>query len=194
MKPIEIATKFIEMIRDRCDRVEIAGSVRRGRSRPKDIEIVALPRQSLLFWIDQLVRRQKLRKALYTDGRHRWGEKYRGIEFHGMTVELYLARPDNWGYIFWMRTGPGAANQFVMAQKMRSPFTVKDGTWYWGDKKLAIPDEHTLFKLLGLPYIRPDNRSQANYARHFNNTRHRWGDPRDLVIDEPPQPVQETLL
>ena len=42
-KARDIADQVIERLRPHCERVQIAGSIRRGKERVKDIEIVASP-------------------------------------------------------------------------------------------------------------------------------------------------------
>ena len=40
----QMAEALVELLAPACERIEIAGSVRRGKARPNDVEIVAIPR------------------------------------------------------------------------------------------------------------------------------------------------------
>jgi len=42
----KLAEQMVERLRPACDKIEIAGSVRRGKPEVKDIEIVCLPRDT----------------------------------------------------------------------------------------------------------------------------------------------------
>ena len=98
-----------DMLKDQCDEIVIAGSLRRGKALVGDGEIVALPKYApnLLARLDRMVAEQLIVKAAYGEKRTtRWGEKYRGFVYQGLRIELFVAEPENWGYILWLRTGP----------------------------------------------------------------------------------------
>lgn len=46
---------------------------------------------------------------------YRWGPIYRGVDYAGMTHEIFLATPETWGSILLIRTGPAWFSQYVMA-------------------------------------------------------------------------------
>ena len=46
-----LARRVVETMAPYCERVEIAGSIRRGKAEPKDIEIVAIPRRCELKYV-----------------------------------------------------------------------------------------------------------------------------------------------
>ena len=41
----QMAEALVELLAPACERIEIANSVRRGKARPSDVEIVAIPRR-----------------------------------------------------------------------------------------------------------------------------------------------------
>jgi DNA polymerase/3'-5' exonuclease PolX len=41
---LKIAQETVELLRPHCERIEIAGSIRREKPEPNDIEIVAIPK------------------------------------------------------------------------------------------------------------------------------------------------------
>lgn len=77
--------------------------------------------------------------------------------FEGIKCEIQLADQWNWGYIQWLRTGPGTANTYIMefCSASRSPYRAKGGYWWRGDECLAIQTEQQLFEMLGMEYIAP---------------------------------------
>jgi len=134
-----IGMEVVEALTPACDRIIIAGSVRRGKPNPKDIEIVYIPRMTNtrvdLFtvnkrpateaFIDDLIRR---RFWYFDDQLKRNGPRYKrmvryterpitsmrdwpGTDEQRVVIELFRADRDNWGYILALRTGPGDFNK-----------------------------------------------------------------------------------
>lgn len=210
-----IVGELADLIRDVCDRLEVGGSIRRGRPTVKDAELIAISKHGraseLWDWIENLVRIGTVEKAIYTDknGKQspRWGQKYRGILFQEIKVEIFLATETNWGFQKALRTGPGDANTYIMSyliqQRARLRFIDGDG-WYspgglWHkpkDKWLAedkvqlnIPDEDTFFALLGMPYLPPNERTLDRYKQLLIwNRAHKWPDYRQFAL-KVPEPV-----
>lgn len=212
-----IVHELADLIRPACERLEVVGSIRRGSPMVKDAELVAIPGTrhtvSLLELTDDLVARGIVEKALYGNTQTtKWGEKYRGMLYQGMKVELFLADEINWGFQRWLRSGPGEANHYIMAQIIykRASLRFVDGygwhspgnlwqklkdKWVAADKvQLNIPDEDTLFALLGMPYIPPNERSEYRYKQLLQwNRAHRWPDFTPFIYHAP-EPVQPARL
>lgn len=176
----QVADDFIGRIQDVAAETHVVGSISRKVPTVGDIEIVVLPLRQPDFWnrIDVLLHMGSIQRAIYPDGTHRWGDSYRGLMYAGHRIELFTCDAHNRGYITWLRTGPRDANVYVMSvlSRHKSQVRFEQGSgWevtYEGDetiylKRLSIPDEWTLFQLLGMPLIRADIRSQTVYARYL---------------------------
>ncbi len=188
-KSLNHARRLVEsVIADLADYGQffVAGSIRREMTSVKDGEIVALctPEQerNLLARLDGLVLAGKVSKANYSDTStpsYRWGNKYRGLQVgsreNGMKVEIFLATPDNFGYIYWLRTGPGDANMELMTRLsyLHAPVRFEDGKAWWVtyegsalSKKcqLRVPDEDALFGMLNMRYVPPKDRTEGMYT------------------------------
>lgn len=168
------ARLLVDELRDLCDRIEIAGSLRRKQSFVKDVEIVALPkhRATLLARLDTWVATGKIHKATYGDTGTRWGEKYRGFIYAGVRFEIFIADADNWGYILWLRTGPGDANQYVMQQLIyqKAPIRPAEGYFRECDERgeptgaaIRVAGEAEMFRLLAMDTLAPEDRTLAAY-------------------------------
>ena len=187
VQALEIAEAFIEKIESVCSEVMIGGSIRRIKETVGDVEIIAQERYpgALLARLDKMVHYDAdAERWLYSNGTHRWGPSYRGINWRGYKVEVFIADADNYGYQAWLRTGPGQANSWVMSKlkqrksvvRMRSGYvweveypanwtTENDSKTLVLKHKLHVPDEFTLFQLLGMNIIPPLFRSLTNYKR-----------------------------
>lgn len=184
-----------DQLADVCERIEIAGSLRRKKPDVGDVEIVVLPKDAptLLARLDYMVATAVVSKAVYSDRTNRWGEKYRGLTYDGVRIEVFLADVHNWGYIYWLRTGPGDANTWVMQQcsYRKAPYRAEGGYWKIDGQKIHVPDEREMFRLLGVDYVpTPESRSMALYERVMRWT---WADELTLV-DEPNKPTQSVMF
>lgn len=119
----------------------------------------------------------------------RWGEKYRGFLFQQMRFELFMADEDNWGYVLWLRTGPRDANQYVMTQlaEFKSPVRARDGYLWYGLRKLSVPHEAEMFRLLGMPYIEPKDREVGIYRRYLGNPN--WPETWNYASEQAPEQI-----
>jgi DNA polymerase/3'-5' exonuclease PolX len=206
-KAQEIAAEASVMFERLCSTLTIAGSIRRQKEDVGDIEIVVIPNNAgtLRARLDNLLTKNIITQALYrhVDGKGnesyvpRWGEKLRCFRFQGMTIELVIASPENYGYQLWLKTGPGDANQLVMNKLLEEQSSIRfnDGFgWYTEYKgstpvyidKLNIPDEDTLFKALRLPFIAPRWRTAQVYKAEWTGSASKFI-LMDLVIKEPKQ-------
>jgi len=136
-----MATALKDMLEPACERIEIAGSIRRGKIRPGDIEIVCEPSTTthIVSEIGRVKEREMtenlldsrcrellidgtLEKRPDSMGRHAWGEKAkRGVFFQGMDfapVDIFsVIDPAQWGIIFAIRTGPGDWNRLLVSDR-----------------------------------------------------------------------------
>lgn len=184
---------LIEILRPFCERIEIAGSVRRGKPEVKDAEVVIIPTPYLHQQTDVLIETRMAQYALYGEKRQkRWGNSYRGLLYKGIKCELFMTTWQSWGYQYWLRTGPGDANKYIMQwlglPHVTAPVRFQEGYgwfsshWSYDGKKWVAPDrqrlriasEEDLFKVLGMPFIPPNERTEMVYKRLTNKRDYKW--------------------
>ncbi|MCX6994168.1 MAG: hypothetical protein NT011_13640 [Kiritimatiellaeota bacterium] len=167
------ATQIAERIRAElapyCERIEIAGSIRRRKPEVGDIEIVCIPWtfEAGLFSgghivVDpafcSLVNRWPAVKGQPTG-------KYTQRRLpEGINIDLFIARPENWGLIFAIRTGSAAYSHNVLAAGWcRAGYHSMDGMLVTFSKGSPHPhpvrEERELFNLIGLPWVEPWERN-----------------------------------
>ena len=155
---LEIAEKVKAELAPHCERIEIAGSIRRIKPDVGDIEIVATPKpyDVGLFesGIATVVKQWKKVK----------GElpcKYtQRILPEGIKLDLFFAEADNWGNIFAIRTGSKDYSHLELASRWSSMGFKSEGGYLFRDgERIAVREEEDLFKLLGLRYVSPELRS-----------------------------------
>ena len=101
-----------------CDRVEVAGSIRRGKAEVGDVDIVVLPKAMILpgaglfgaarvtadqAW-NELIPLAFKKSCFLVEAS---GKALLRCAFlvHGFQVDIYRARPETWGVILLVRTG-----------------------------------------------------------------------------------------
>jgi DNA polymerase/3'-5' exonuclease PolX len=175
----ELAESVVGMVWDGSSRTEIAGSIRRGVSQPKDIEIVAVARhQPDLFGGDGFdllnetlrlrVRQHKLSwraqkggpasKEPDLDGRRFYPMLVTRSDGEPVPVDLFVVRPPaQWGAIFAIRTGPAEyAKQLVTCAKRRG-LKCEDGRLVSlnGGADRLTETEQEFIEACGLPFLAP---------------------------------------
>jgi len=135
-----VAEWLVGELRAGCERIEIGGSIRRGKTDVKDIEIVAAPilkapRPEFGKPVDLTILDRKLRWLEELDGmlkRVKGGDKFKQFEIgklvefeiaeplNGFKLDLFLVTPPSqWGVEFVIRTGPGDFSQWMVTQKSK---------------------------------------------------------------------------
>lgn len=157
-----------------CDRIEIAGSIRRKKPEVKDIELMCIPKfadigtgQTTLFGGETTITENVL--FTYLASKSEWpiikmGEKYCQFEHidewpgNNIKVDLFTATPETWGYIFLLRTGPAEFSKWVVTELKRRGYVPKDGVILKNGYMIQAHEEKAVFRMLGIDYIEPEYR------------------------------------
>lgn len=174
---ITLAERIVRELAPACDRIEIAGSIRRARSEVNDIDLVILPK---LGKLDAIKQRCKERCRVISDGRQNFisalriapGEEFQLDIFFAKRPEsdLLESKPGNFGSLLLCRTGSKEHNIKLaqlakdrdMAWKVYQGLFA-GGAWelqgqesvYVGGQIIASETEEDIFKALGVPFVPP---------------------------------------
>ena len=154
----KIALDVLEQLKPHCERIEIAGSIRRKKAEVGDIEIVAIPKP---FKIDLL---QDGIAGVVNQWQKVKGElpcKYtQRMLPSGIKLDLFFAEEGNWGLIFAIRTGSAEFSHYVLANGwVRNGFKSSGGFLFKYGEKFEVREEKDLFNLIGIRYVEPENRN-----------------------------------
>lgn len=183
-----VARNVAGLMRPFCERIEIAGSIRREAPEVRDIEIVAIP-----FLAERLVPGSLLGEtapvnvlweALHEVKGIRWikqgvpgiedwpikpnGRYWRGLIPRGsfdapadIKLDVFLARWVNWGVILTIRTGSADFSRaLVTYARDRTDYQVNGGELaFKTGGAVPCPDERVLFDALGIVFIDPRART-----------------------------------
>lgn len=155
---LEIAERIKSLLEPHCERIEIAGSIRRKKPNVKDVEIVAIPKpfDTGLFesGIATVVNQwQKVKGELPCKYTQR-------ILPDGIKLDLFFAERDNWGLIYAIRTGSADYSHKVLATEwVKRGYKSKGGHLVSNGEKIAVLEEEDLFNLIRIPFTEPELRN-----------------------------------
>jgi DNA polymerase (family X) len=170
---LPLAQKVCAALQPYCERVEIAGSVRRGKADVGDIDIVAIPKAvdspspfgGISHYKDFETWRLLVPVALRRCGlRFEEGgpELIRCSFADGFQVDVYHARPETWGVILLVRTGSREHNVKLcgLAKSKGLMLSAAKGVVSDGGtgEIIASRTEEEIFGALGLAFIAPKDR------------------------------------
>lgn len=177
---LDVCRELLSVITPACERVIVAGSLRRRRAEVGDVEIVYVPKistgrdESQLFSepmkvnavdavLARLLAAGTIERRLNTKSAATWGEKNK-LARHvvsGIPVDLFSATLENWWNYVTCRTGGAESNVAICNAAIRKG-------WKWnpygdgfsrlsglGIERHAIETERQVFEFVGLPYLEP---------------------------------------
>lgn len=167
-----------------CERVEIAGSLRRQKPEIGDIEIVAQPLYDCDLFGEEMTTSAELSaelRLLLASGTLVWdevvsrdGDRYKRFvvpALGGMALDLFIAQRDNFGNVLTIRTGSAKFSALLMTQRsqgglMPQGMRQRDGFLWDGDRRLPCPTEEAYFAALGVSAVpAPEERDEACVER-----------------------------
>lgn len=143
-----IADEVITRLAPYCQRIEVAGSVRRQKPRVRDIDIVLIP--SHPYKLSEQVRSLGPVKIS--------GNKLTRFSYNGVQIDLYYARPVTWATLLLIRTGSKENNirLCTLAKKRGWHLAANgDGLFDENGRRVAGDSEESIYEALGLPYQEP---------------------------------------
>lgn len=185
------AVSILDRLEPHCERIEVAGSIRRQAETVKDIEIVCVPRlvvsRADLFgnpvdytnpledYLDDLRAEGVVADRLDKNGRPAWGDRYKRMLWNGIAVDLFtVLPPSQWGMQLLIRTGPHDFSRLMMTQRFKRGmlpngiYANRGSLWHRtppDDQPIETPEESDVFEIADLPYIEPVDRSIETLRR-----------------------------
>lgn len=174
-----IALGLLWRLAPAAERIEIAGSIRRGRPDVGDIELVAVPRTERRtegMWETREVNRlTECVDTLIADGilaSHptdpKRGDRYSKLiePTTGLQLDLFSATLDNFGLIYLIRTGPADYSHRFVTDLRRRNLHVAGGQLHRGSlgcgayvcEIVPTPEEADVYAAAGWPFVRPEER------------------------------------
>jgi DNA polymerase/3'-5' exonuclease PolX len=175
---LEVARKFVRFLKPHCEKIIVAGSLRRRKPMVRDIEILFVPKHEIetdpsdLFGaqhqinvteraIAALIEIGVLDKRPKSDGSFTWGpENKLGLHWpSGIAVDLFTTTKENWFNYLVCRTGSSENNIRICEAAIARG-------WKWNpygsgfsrenpDERRIVTSEEEVFAFVSLPYKEP---------------------------------------
>ncbi len=149
----QIAESVVKQLSPYCEKIEVAGSIRRQRPFPRDIDIVLIPSdRARLDYVLMSLGCGKMKMS---------GPKIARVEHvMGLDIDLdvYYATEDTWATLLLIRTGSKNSNirLATIAKKMGYRLAASgDGLFNEVGERVAGNTEQSIFEELGLRYLGP---------------------------------------
>jgi len=174
---VPVALALLESLKPFCERIEIAGSLRRCKDQVGDIELLLIPklesRQVDMFTSEPMdlaheklglmLAHGELQKRPSVTGAFTWGPKNK-LAIHtasGIPVDFFSTTLANWWVSLVVRTGSKETNlKLTMGAQARGARLNAYGsgvTWSDGTVTEATSEQH-VFEMCGVPYQEPNSR------------------------------------
>lgn len=156
---LKIAQGVAKQLEPHCERIAIAGSIRRKKPEVGDIEIVAIPHpyniglfeSGIATVVNQWPKVKGELPCKYTQR----------LLPEGIKLDLFFAEKINWGLIYAIRTGSADfSHKTLAATWVAKGYNSKEGMLVRrkDNRTIAILEESQLFDLIGLKYVKPEDR------------------------------------
>lgn len=166
----QLADQLLAKLSPVCQRIEIAGGVRRHKVECHDIELVAVPRlEPFLDMFGQVGGKRNLLNEFidaYGYVTEKNGDRQKKIIYTPeINVDLFIVLPPaQWGVIFTLRTGSANFSHHIVTIRkhggaLPSNCRVKDGCVLDQQGRIIpMPEEMDFLNFLGLGWIEPEAR------------------------------------
>jgi DNA polymerase (family 10) len=156
----QLAFKILQAIEPCCERVQVAGSVRRRHGEPNDIDIVLIPKPFMWNQIQPLMRAElDARQGIAGSQIIRMYIPFANVPDGQVQVDFYAATEKTWGVLLLIRTGSTEHNLRLCthAKALGMMLSASRGVIENGEV-VASRTEEEIFKALILPYVAPGDR------------------------------------
>lgn len=169
---LDLGQRLIERLGPVCERIEVAGSMRRGRPAAKDLELLAVPRMRddltgeptidcLEEEVGALVRSGRLAWRRGDGGGAAPRRAYSLLVGGRVPLDLYAVHPPaSWGVLLAIRTGPAEWSRDLVTLARKRGWRVEGGALMRGSYRADTPEERDVFRALRLPYVDPADRDR----------------------------------
>ena len=148
-RALMLASEIVKLLMPHCERVQVAGSIRRQRSAVTDIDLVLTPEDR--WGLDSAVMR--LGKVKMS------GLKVARVTMDdGVQVDIYYATPETFAVLLLIRTGSKENNIRLCAlAKKRGWYLAASGDGLFNEhgERIAGDSERSIYDALGIPYQEP---------------------------------------
>ena len=168
----ELAKRWTNRLAPHCERIEIAGGVRRRKEEPHDIELIAIPKERDVsdmfgFAVDKVSELEAMVASFIDCGfckSVKNGPRYKQLALpERINLDLFIVRHETWAVQFTLRTGPAEFSHWIVTPRkhggaLPSDCKVQDGQVWRHGKPLEFAEEIDFLNFLELGWLDPPER------------------------------------
>jgi len=147
----KIADAVVKRLSPYCQKIEVAGSIRRRKPQVRDIDLVLFPKDPWNFH-GELMKLGQLKMS---------GKKILRVMVGSTQVDIYVADEATWATLLLIRTGSKENNIRLCSRAKDMGWHLAasgDGLFNEKEERIAGDSEISIYNALGLPYQRPEER------------------------------------
>ena len=147
----KVADAVVKSLSPYCQRIEIAGSIRRRKPWVNDVDLVLILKDPWNFHAE-LMKLGQLKMS---------GKKIMRAIVGSVQVDIYVADEATWATLFLIRTGSKENNIRLCSRAKDMGWHLAasgDGLFNEKGERIAGDSEISIYNALGLPYQRPGER------------------------------------
>lgn len=157
-----IADKYLQLLQPYCERIEVAGSIRREKPEVKDIELICIPK--LVQTSEDMFQPTYGRMPQFVQLVNSWTRvkgdpqegKYCARDLpEGIRLDLFICTRENWGYQLALRTGPAMFSKGMVNKLREFGYGCREGNVYYKDSLHPVEEEKEIFRMLRREYVPP---------------------------------------
>jgi len=142
-----------QMLKPYCLRLEIAGSIRRQMPECKDIDIVCIPDK---YRLEEFLKLQGNKTGIRFEKN---GSLYKRFKYKSNDIDLYIGNKNNFGWLYFIRTGSKEWNQRALIQLKKHNITSENCQLFRPfNETVPTPEEQDVFDLLECNFVEPQRR------------------------------------
>lgn len=174
---LALAEHLVTLLQPGCERILIAGSLRRQKKEVGDIELVAMPMltpaldlfRQPIAGMEHSGLDERL-ALLKTEGYTKNGPKYKQFIYQGVSVDLFIASPETWGCVATIRTGSADFTHWLVTPRRSgggcpSHLKFSEGRLISGGGHYPTPEEIDVFAALEQRWVEPVDRIDGRWKR-----------------------------
>lgn len=150
-----VAERVKETLTPYCERIEIAGSIRRAKPTVNDIDIVLIEKPEAALMMSSLLFSMGIVKVSGPEIKRVY------LPEDNITIDIYIATPATWATLLLIRTGSKENNIRLCSLARRKGWHLEasgGGLCDEDGNRIAGDTEESIYEALGVPYQRPEER------------------------------------
>lgn len=160
------ATRLVEWLQPFCDRIQVAGSIRRRRPECSDIDLVVVPRIEVerdMFGAQTSRRNVTWSEIDRRASADRWKVLRAGAEIvswvhQDVQVDVFFAEASYWGSVLLCKTGSKEHNIWLANYALTQGAKWNPTVGMYVRNRRVSETEEAIYQSLGLQYLPPEKR------------------------------------